>query len=153
MKVDGRCHCGHIRYEAEIDPDTVAICNCTDCQTLSGSAFRTVVPTKKGSFKLLQGELKIYVKTGRAETSGRNLFAPIVARRSIPRAPSPIPRSTRSASVPSASAINSCRSCNIGTGLPSAGLRASVRCQVLKSSVRRPRVARYIAVMRQVSRV
>jgi hypothetical protein len=55
MKVDGRCHCGYIRYEAEIDPDTVALCNCTDCQTLSGSAFRTVVPTKKGSFKLLQG--------------------------------------------------------------------------------------------------
>ena len=49
MKVDGRCHCGYIRYEAEIDPDTVAICNCTDGQILSGSAFRTVVPTKNGS--------------------------------------------------------------------------------------------------------
>ena len=21
MKIDGRCHCGHIAYEAEIDPD------------------------------------------------------------------------------------------------------------------------------------
>ena len=53
MKIDGRCHCGYICYEAEIDPETVAICNCTDCQTLSGSAFRTVVPTEKGSFRLL----------------------------------------------------------------------------------------------------
>ena len=76
MKVDGRCHCGHIRYEAEIDPDTVAICNCTDCQTLSGSAFRTVVPTKKGSFKLLQGELKIYVKTGESGNKRPQSFCP-----------------------------------------------------------------------------
>jgi hypothetical protein len=76
MKVDGRCHCGHIRYEAEIDPDTVAICNCTDCQTLSGSAFRTVVPTKKGSFKLLQGELKIYVKTAENVKKRPQSFCP-----------------------------------------------------------------------------
>jgi hypothetical protein len=76
MKVDGRCHCGHIRYEAEIDPDTVAICNCTDCQTLSGSAFRTVVPTKKGSFRLLQGELKIYVKTAESGNKRPQSFCP-----------------------------------------------------------------------------
>ena len=37
MKIDGRCHCGCITYEAEIDPDKVMICHCTDCQTLSGS--------------------------------------------------------------------------------------------------------------------
>ena len=54
MKVDGACHCGHIRYEAEVDPAIVVICHCTDCQTLSGSAFRTVVPTLAGSFRLLQ---------------------------------------------------------------------------------------------------
>lgn len=64
MKIDGRCHCGSITYEAEIDPDTVAICHCTDCQTLSGSAFRVVVPAKADRFKLLTGEPKIYVKTG-----------------------------------------------------------------------------------------
>src|SRR5262245_4627881 len=38
MKVDGRCHCGYITYEAEIDPEKVMICHCTDCQTLTGSA-------------------------------------------------------------------------------------------------------------------
>jgi len=37
MKVDGRCHCGYITYEAEIDLENL-ICHCTDCQTLSGSA-------------------------------------------------------------------------------------------------------------------
>lgn len=62
MKIDGACHCGAIRYEAEIDPQTVAICHCTDCQTLSGSAFRVVVPGKREGFRLLAGEPKIYVK-------------------------------------------------------------------------------------------
>ena len=64
MKVDGGCHCGQIRYEAEVDPAKVVICHCTDCQTLSGSAFRTVVPTSEGTFRLLSGEPKVYVKTG-----------------------------------------------------------------------------------------
>ena len=63
MHIDGACHCGHIEYEAEIDPEDVGICHCTDCQTLSGSAFRTFALTRKGSFKLLAGEPKIYVKT------------------------------------------------------------------------------------------
>ena len=62
MKIDGRCHCGYITYEAEIDPDKTLICHCTDCQTFSGSAFRTVVRTPAGAFKLLSGKPKIYVK-------------------------------------------------------------------------------------------
>jgi hypothetical protein len=40
MKIDGRCRCGNITFEAEVDPATVVICHCTDCQTPSGSAFR-----------------------------------------------------------------------------------------------------------------
>ena len=37
MKIQGGCHCGKISYEAEIDPEKVAICHCTDCQSGSGS--------------------------------------------------------------------------------------------------------------------
>ena len=62
MKIDGGCHCGQVRYEAEIDPEKVTICHCTDCQSLSGSAFRTVAPSLEGGFTLLSGELKTYVK-------------------------------------------------------------------------------------------
>ena len=76
MKIDGRCHCGHIRYEAEVDPEKVVICHCTDCQTLSGSAFRTVVPTNAGTFKLLAGEPKVYVKTGESGNKRTQTFCP-----------------------------------------------------------------------------
>jgi hypothetical protein len=37
------CQCGYIIYEAEIDPEKLMIRHCSDCQTLSGSAFRPVV--------------------------------------------------------------------------------------------------------------
>ena len=76
MQIDGRCHCGHIAYEAEVDPETVVICHCTDCQTLSGSAFRTVVFTREGTFKLLTGELKTYVKTGESGNERAQTFCP-----------------------------------------------------------------------------
>src|SRR4030095_11482033 len=69
MKIDGGCHCGKITYTAEVDPDKVGICHCTDCQTLSGTAFRVSVSAAKDAFTLLTGQPKIYVKT--AETGGK----------------------------------------------------------------------------------
>jgi hypothetical protein len=63
MQVEGLCHCGQISFRAEIISDEVEICHCTDCQTLSGSAFHTIVPTVDGSFELQSGELKRYEKT------------------------------------------------------------------------------------------
>jgi hypothetical protein len=39
-KIDGHCHCGEIAFEAEVDPDALMICHCTDCQMITGSAFR-----------------------------------------------------------------------------------------------------------------
>lgn len=62
MKVDGSCHCGRIAFEAEVDPEKVLICHCTDCQTFSGGAFRTVVRAPASAFKLLSGQPKVYVK-------------------------------------------------------------------------------------------
>jgi hypothetical protein len=76
VKIDGSCHCGHISFEAEVDPATVVICHCTDCQTLSGSAFRTVVPTKGESFVLLSGEPKIYVKVSESGNRREQAFCP-----------------------------------------------------------------------------
>jgi hypothetical protein len=63
MHVSGACHCGAIRYEAEIDPGKVGVCHCTDCQKLSGTAFRVTVPSLLGSFRLLSGTPRVYTKT------------------------------------------------------------------------------------------
>ena len=58
MKIDGNCFCGHIKYEAEIDPAKVVICHCTDCQTHSGTAYGVVVGIVNEQFRLVQGTLK-----------------------------------------------------------------------------------------------
>lgn len=63
MKIDGRCQCGAITYEARIDPALVTICNCADCQAFSGAPFRASVPVKPDAFTLT-GTPATYVKTG-----------------------------------------------------------------------------------------
>lgn len=63
MKIDGSCHCGALRYEAEVNPEHVGICHCTDCQLLGGSAFRVRVLSRKSSFRFTRGEPRIYEKT------------------------------------------------------------------------------------------
>ena len=76
MKVHGACHCGRITYEAEVDPARVGICHCTDCQMLTGSAFRVSVPAPAGSYRLLTGSPKVYVKTADSGTKRRHSFCP-----------------------------------------------------------------------------
>ena len=73
MKVSGRCYCGQISFEAEIEPDKVRVCHCTDCQTLSGSAFRTNVPVVQGTFVLKKGEPKTFFKS--ADSGNRIVHA------------------------------------------------------------------------------
>jgi hypothetical protein len=70
MRIDGQCHCGAIRYRAEIDPKRVVICHCTDCQAFSGSAFRVSVSSPRDALEV-EGEPKTYVKL--AESGRRRL--------------------------------------------------------------------------------
>lgn len=63
MHITGGCRCGELRYEADVDPATLGICHCTDCQVLSGSAFRATIRTQPGTFRFVQGTPRIYVKT------------------------------------------------------------------------------------------
>src|SRR5262245_42599725 len=76
MKVNGRCLCGTLTYEAEVDADRVEICNCTDCQMLSGSAFRVNVPVVGGAFRFLSGEPKTYVKIAASGNRRVLVFCP-----------------------------------------------------------------------------
>ncbi len=63
MKIDGRCHCGYVSFEAEVDPETTTMCNCIDCQTISGAPLRAVVTARSGTFVLLSGKPTEYEKT------------------------------------------------------------------------------------------
>ena len=76
MKVHGSCHCRSITYEAEVDPGRVAICHCSDCQALTGSAYRVSVPVQVADFTLLTGMPKIYVKTGDSGARRAQAFCP-----------------------------------------------------------------------------
>src|SRR6516225_3544936 len=67
MKIDGRCHCGYVTFEAEADPETTTICNCTGCQTMSGAPLRAVIITRPGTFVLLSGKPTEYRKTADSE--------------------------------------------------------------------------------------
>ena len=133
MKIDGACHCGLITYEAEIDPEKVEVCHCTDCQSFSGSAFRVGVPVPADKFSL-SGEPTVYVKT--TESGARRVQA------FCPRCGSPIyglprmchPRRISLGSEQFVSATNSRQKFRYGLDLPSSGSRTSPRCHELRSS-------------------
>ncbi len=73
MNVEGSCHCGQITFSAEVNPDQVIVCHCTDCQALSGSPYRTIIPAIEGTFQIESGSPKIYVKT--ADSGGKRAQA------------------------------------------------------------------------------
>ena len=103
MKIDGHCHCGQITFEAEVDPTALTICHCTDCQTLTGSAFRINIPAPAEHFVLRSGMPKSYVKTAESGNKRRHAFCgdcgtPIYAARWTIRRPMPCV-SVRSLSV------------------------------------------------------
>jgi hypothetical protein len=77
MRIDGGCHCGNITFTAEIDPGNVVICHCTDCQMLTGSAFRVIVRVPAGAVEWRGGKAKSYVKkTAESGTPRVQAFCP-----------------------------------------------------------------------------
>jgi hypothetical protein len=76
MKVTGGCHCGQITYEAEVNPETVRVCHCTDCQKLTGTAFRASIASLPGTFVLKSGTPKIYIKTAESGNRRAHAFCP-----------------------------------------------------------------------------
>jgi hypothetical protein len=73
VKVQGRCHCGSITYEAEVQPGTVNVCHCLDCQMLTGSAFRANIVAPADRFRILTGKPRDYVKV--ADSGARRVHA------------------------------------------------------------------------------
>jgi hypothetical protein len=83
MRVHGHCHCGALSYEADVEPGTVAICHCSDCQTVAGAPYRAMIRPDPATFELT-GTPRHYVKTadsgsqrvqGFCETCGSHIYA------------------------------------------------------------------------------
>jgi hypothetical protein len=91
MKVDGACHCGFIKIEAEVNPEKVTICHCTDCQSGTGSAFRVSIPTPGNSFKMT-GQPVIYEKVAESGNRRAQGFCPKCGSPIFPRRPATVPR-------------------------------------------------------------
>jgi hypothetical protein len=60
VPVTGGCSCGAIRYEIASFPLLLLTCNCTDCQTRSGSAFALNMPVTARDFRFLKGDPKAW---------------------------------------------------------------------------------------------
>jgi len=58
LPLTGGCSCGAIRYEVASFPLLLYTCNCTDCQTASGSAFTLNMPVAAKDFRTVKGEPK-----------------------------------------------------------------------------------------------
>lgn len=76
LQVHGSCHCGAISYEAVVDTQRVTICHCTDCQELTGSAYRVSVPAIAETFRLIRGKPTVYFKVGASGNRRAQAFCP-----------------------------------------------------------------------------
>jgi hypothetical protein len=56
--VEGGCACDRVRYRLTEAPRSVYLCHCTDCQTITTSAFVEGAQVRADSLEILQGELK-----------------------------------------------------------------------------------------------
>jgi hypothetical protein len=61
--VNGGCACGAVRYRLSAPPPFVYTCHCTDCQTLTTSAFTLSAPVKRETVQITKGALKTWVRT------------------------------------------------------------------------------------------
>jgi len=72
MAITGGCHCGAIRYEAEGEALTHALCHCADCRRSAGAPMVGWAMYPLAAFKVTRGRPKIY----ESSEHGRRHFCP-----------------------------------------------------------------------------
>jgi hypothetical protein len=70
--ITGGCHCGAIRYQAEGEALTHALCHCTDCRRHAGAPMVGSTMYPQGAVKVTRGTLKVY----ESSQHGRRHFCP-----------------------------------------------------------------------------
>ena len=72
MATTGGCHCGAIRYEAEGQALTHALCHCTDCRRHAGAPMVGWTMYRLDAVKVTKGTPKVYASS----EHGRRHFCP-----------------------------------------------------------------------------
>ena len=72
MTIAGGCHCGAVRYEAEGEALTHALCHCTDCRRHAGAPMVGWTMYPEAAVRVTQGAVQVYASSehGRREFCG-----------------------------------------------------------------------------------
>ncbi len=73
---EGGCACGAVRYRLLEDPLELHVCHCTNCQTVTGSAFLMCMPVHTRSLELVKGDPKAVSFKSRDGLAKRNRRCP-----------------------------------------------------------------------------
>jgi hypothetical protein len=57
---EGGCLCGAVRYRVTAEPNIAAVCHCTRCQRMTGSAFSIPAYFDENAVQIISGVLKTY---------------------------------------------------------------------------------------------
>jgi len=71
----GGCLCGQVRFSVTDDNPTVALCHCTHCQKLTGSAFSLNALSPREKFSV-SGSMKSYDDVGDSGKPLKRWFCP-----------------------------------------------------------------------------
>lgn len=72
MTITGGCHCGAIRYQAEGEALTHALCHCTDCRRHAGAPMVGWTMYPRAAVRVTKGTPRIYASS----EHGRRHFCP-----------------------------------------------------------------------------
>lgn len=70
------CACGGLRIKVSGKPDVVSVCNCTQCQRRTGSAFGVGVYYPRDRILAIEGAHKTFSRTAESGRSLTNNFCP-----------------------------------------------------------------------------
>jgi len=70
------CACGALRIKASGDPAVVSVCNCTQCQRRTGSAFGVGVYYPRERIASIEGVHKTFARTVESGRAVTNHFCP-----------------------------------------------------------------------------
>jgi hypothetical protein len=59
----GGCQCGALRYEITQEPQMIYACHCSDCQSITSSAFSMALVLPAKAFRLTAGEPQVIQRT------------------------------------------------------------------------------------------